>query len=91
MRFPMLRSPKVGPMWTRIMANPVGAVIERIETIPVAVDVQVRRATENLGVADTRGLPLRKAKPLIHQAWEEGHIEAASVGGGYGPPELGAS
>ncbi|WP_423924481.1 hypothetical protein [Candidatus Palauibacter sp.] len=49
-RFPMLRGLKVGPMWIRIMANPDGAVIDRIETITVAVDVQVRRATENLGV-----------------------------------------
>ena len=79
-RFPMLRGPKLGPMWVRIMANPGGAVIERIENIPVAVDVQVRRATENLGVADTCGLPLRKAKPFIHQAWEEA-VSAAEIGG----------
>lgn len=41
------------------MANPGGAVIGRIETIPVAVDVQVRRTTENLGVAVLRQARLR--------------------------------
>lgn len=68
-RFPMLRGPKVRRMWIRMMVYPGGATIDRIGTIPVAVDVQVRRATESLGVAATCGLSLRKAKPLIHQAW----------------------
>ena len=70
-RFPMLRGPKVGPMWIRMMVNPSRPVIDRIETIPAAVDVQVRRATENLGATATRGLPLRRTKPVIHQAWME--------------------
>ena len=67
-KFPFLRGPKIGPMWVRIMANPGGAKITRMETVPVAVDVQVRRATENLGIADTRGLRLREAKPIIQRA-----------------------
>ena len=79
-RFPMLRGPKVGPMWVRMMANPGRAVIDRIETIPVAVDVQVRRATENLGVATTRGLPLRKAKPVIQLTWKNAVSEADIAG-----------
>ena len=83
-RFPMLRGPKVGPMWVRIMANPGRAVIDRIETIPVAVDVQVRRATENLGVTTTRGLPLRQAKPVIHQTWFEA-VSKVDIGG---PPGI---
>ena len=83
-RFPMLRGPKVGPMWIRIMANPGRAVIDRIETIPVAVDVQVRRATQNLGVTETRGLPLRKAKPVIHQAWFKA-VSKVDIGG---PPGI---
>ena len=41
------------PMWVRMMAAPGRAVISHMETIPVAVDVQVRRVTENLGVTDT--------------------------------------
>ena len=75
-RFPMLRGPKIGPMWVRMMANPGRAVIDRIETIPVAVDVQVRKATENLGVAPTRGLPLPKAQPVIQQTWKNAVSEA---------------
>lgn len=79
-RFPMLRGPKVGPMWIRMMANPGRARIDRIEIIPVAVDVQVRRATENLGVTATRGLPLRKAKPVIQQTWKDAVSEAEIAG-----------
>ena len=83
-RFPMLRGPKLGPMWVRIMSNPGRAVIDRIETIPVAVDVQVRRATENLGVTATHDLPLRKAKPVIHQTWLEA-VSEVEIGG---PPGI---
>lgn len=54
-RFPLLRGPKIGPMWVRIMANPGGASVRGIERIPVAVDVHVRRVTRNLGVAETGG------------------------------------
>ena len=79
-RFPMLRGPKVGPMWVRMMANPGQARICRIETIPVAVDVQVRRVTENVGVAATCGLPLRKAKRLIQKAWMNAVSEADIAG-----------
>ena len=79
-RFPMLRGPKIGPMWVRMMANPGRAVIDRIETIPVAVDVHVRRVTENLGVTATRGLPLAKAKPVIQETWTNGVSEADIAG-----------
>ncbi len=84
-RFPMLRGPKVGPMWIRMMAYPGRAAIDQIKTIPVAVDVQVRRATENLGVTETRGWKgLRKAKPVIQQAWMEA-VSNADIGG---PPGI---
>ena len=57
-------------MWVRIMDNPGGAQISRIATIPVAVDVHVRRVTENLGVTATQGLPLnKKIKQEIQSAW----------------------
>lgn len=79
-RYPMLRGPKVGPMWIRMMANPGRAVIDRIETIAVAVDVQVRRATESLGVATTHGLPPRKAKRVIQQTWKNAVSEADIAG-----------
>lgn len=83
-RFPLLRGPKIRLMWIRMMVNPGQALIDRIETIPVAVDVQVRRVTENLGVTATRGLRLRKAKPIIHQAW----MEAVSEADIRGPPGI---
>lgn len=67
-------------MWMRIMVHPGGADIRRIDTIPVAVDVHVRRATENLGVTDTRGLGLDKAKPVIKDTWRTA-LRAARIGG----------
>ena len=80
-RFPMLRGPKVGPMWVRIMANPGGAQISRIATIPVAVDVHVRRVTENLGVTATRGPKLnKKIKKKIQCAWYAA-VKVARIGG----------
>ena len=63
-RFPLLKGPKLAPMWVRIMAAPGGAVISNMETIPVAVDVHVRRVTENLGVTDTRRLTLLRYPSL---------------------------
>ena len=83
-RFPILRGPKIGPMWVRMLANPGGAKIDRIDTIPVAVDVHVRRVTENLGVTDTRGRSLRASKPLIQSAWRQA-VEKARIGG---PPGI---
>ncbi len=79
-RYPLLRGPKIGPMWVRIMANPGGANIARLNAVPVAVDKHVRRATENLRVTDTRGLTLRKAKPKIQQVWRRA-ISAGKIGG----------
>jgi hypothetical protein len=68
-RFPYLSGPKVGPMWVRMMAYPGGGHVARMSTIPVAVDVQVRRVTENLGVTDTRGRPLEEVRDTIQDAW----------------------
>ncbi len=69
-RYPLLRGPKIGPMWIRIVAAPGGAKINNMDVVPVAVDVQVRKITENLGVADTVGLPPEVAKPIIQCAWQ---------------------
>lgn len=56
-----------------------------METIPVAVDVHVRRVTENLGVADTRGRKLRRdVKRQIQSAWQE----AVSIADFGGPPQI---
>ena len=69
-RYPLLRGPKIGPMWLRIMVNPGGADIRRVNKNPVAIDVQVRCAIENLGVTDTRDLGLDEAKPVIEDTWQ---------------------
>ncbi len=79
-RFPLLRGPKIGAMWVRIMANPGGAEIKSIEKVPVAVDVQVRRAAENLGITDTQVLKLREAKPIIQSVCRKAVAEA-KIGG----------
>lgn len=83
-RYPLLRGPKIGPMWIRMMANPGDATITRIECIPVAVDVHVRRATEYLGVSDTMHLELQQAKPVIQEAWHRA-VRPANIGG---PPRI---
>jgi len=51
--FPLLRGPKIAPVWIRTLAYPGRAVIHRLESLPVGVDVQVRKVTEYLGVTDT--------------------------------------
>ena len=55
-----------------------------MEKVPVAVDVQVRRATENLGIADTRGLKIEEAKPVIQRACYDA-VAKADIGG---PPAI---
>lgn len=82
-RFPFLRGQKIGPMWVRIMANPGGAKIDRMEKIPVAVDVHVRRTVENLGITDTKNLKLEKAKPIIQRACREA-VAKVDIGGPFG-------
>ena len=82
--YPMIRGPKIGPMWVRMLAYPGGARLSNLAYLPVAVDVQVRRATENLGVADTAGMLLDEARPIIQRAWRD-DVAAA---GAAGPPGL---
>ena len=82
-RYPELRGDKIRLMWVRMMAEPGKAEIRRLETVPVAVDVQVRRVTENLGVTNTYtyGPKLNKGiKQQIQQAWSDG-VAAAKIRG----------
>ena len=68
-----------------IRPAPAGeAKIGRIDIIPVAVDVQVRRATENVGVTDTPGLRLKEAKPVIQTVWRKA-VADTRIGG---PPGI---
>jgi len=82
--FPLLRGPKIGLMWVRMLAVPGGARITGLETLFVAVDVQVRKVTEYLGVTATHGQDLERARRLIQETW------AADVQryGAEGPPTI---
>ena len=79
-RFPILRGPKVGPMWARMMAAPGGANIAGLDALPVAVDTHVKNVTDLLGVTDTKEMSVDAARPAIESAWREG-VAAAKIGG----------
>ena len=67
--FPMIRGPKVGPMFVRLLAYPGNADITSLDKLPVAVDVQVRKVTEYLGVCDTFEMKLDKVRKRIQRTW----------------------
>lgn len=83
--FPYLSGPKVGPMWLRMLVEPGGAEIRGLESLDVAVDVQVRKVTENLGVTTTVGRELEEVREEIENAWRADVLETA-IGG---PERLG--
>jgi len=78
--FPLLRGPKIAHLWIRMLANPGGAAIHGLEMLPVAVDVQVRKVTEYLGVTRTYETSLESARPLIQDAWFAAVRDASMVG-----------
>ncbi len=67
--FPLLSGPKVSALWVRLLAHPGGATITSMGDVPVAVDVQVRKVTEYLGVTDTGGLDLEDVRAAIQETW----------------------
>ena len=80
-RFPMLAGPKVSRMWVRMLAAPGGAQIRGIESIPVAVDVQVRKVTAYLGLARADGnCTDAKVRVTVQQAWQEDVRQSGAVG-----------
>lgn len=76
--FPFLSGPKVSVMWVRMLADPGGAQVENIAVLPVAVDVQVRKVTEYLGITQTAGQGLEAVRGEIQQAWQA--LADAAVG-----------
>lgn len=82
--FPFLRGPKVGPMWVRMLVYPGAATIRRMQVIPIAVDVQVRKVTEYLGITDTGGEDLEAVRHQIEEAWSREVAASAPIG----PPGL---
>ncbi|MBM3275762.1 MAG: hypothetical protein FJZ00_11455, partial [Candidatus Sericytochromatia bacterium] len=83
-RFPLLCAPRTASRWIRLLAVPGKARIARLSRLPVTVDASVRRATECLGISQTRGLPLENARPTIQELWWE-DVDAIGTAG---PPEL---
>jgi hypothetical protein len=69
--FPLLQGPKIGVMWVRMLAYPGSAKVTGIETLPVAVDVQVRKVTEYLGMTHTYGQDLQHIRRPIQERWAE--------------------
>ena len=78
----MIRGPKIGPLWVRMLAYPGGATLSSLATLPVAVDVQVRRVTESLGLTATAGMDLEQARPIIQQAWTKNVAQHGAAGPG---------
>jgi hypothetical protein len=82
--FPLLKGPKIRLMWVRMLVNPGSAHIQDLGIVPVAVDVQVRKVTEYLGLSDTLGQPLNdQVRKKIQVAWQR-DIDG---GGAVGPPD----
>lgn len=78
--YPFLSGPKISHMWVRMLAVPGGASIDRLEYLDVAVDVQVRKVTEYLGVTSTQGRSLDDARPVIQRAWKEQADDVSAPG-----------
>ena len=79
--FPLLRGPKIGAMWVRMMAEPGGARIKNIDVVPVAVDTNVRRITECFGVTEPSNCPLTEKTRLAIQCFWKKAVDAADIGG----------
>lgn len=82
--FPLLSGSKISVLWIRLLAHPGGARIASMAEIPVAVDVQVRKVTEYLGVTDTGGLDLDDVRAAIQATWARDVAEHGTDG----PPGL---
>lgn len=84
--FPLLHGPKISEMWIRMLAEPGGASISGIDELRVAVDVQVRKVSEYLGVTDTGNPPLDEVSTAvrseIQRAWHGACADAE------GPPAI---
>ncbi len=80
--FPFLKGPKISVVWVRMLVDPGGANIDSLEILRVAVDVQVRKVTEYLGVTDTagRGGINECLRRTIQATWQEGAKFASGPG-----------
>jgi hypothetical protein len=67
-----------------MLAFPGRVTVDGLAELPVAVDVDVRRATEWLGLSATAAMPAENAVRIIEQLWT-GAVAAQPP---LGPPEL---
>jgi hypothetical protein len=81
-RFPLLGGPKISALWVRLLAHPGGARITSLDAVPVAVDVQVRKVTEYLGVTDTGDLLLEEVRAAIQETWARDVAAHGAMGPG---------
>ncbi len=68
-RFPILSGPKTGQKWIRLLASPGGAKIAHLDTLPIAVDSHVSRATDNLGMIKADRLDSASDTDYIQSVW----------------------
>lgn len=78
--YPFLAGPKISQMWVRMLSTPGGAVIAGLEHLEVAVDVQVRKVTEYLGVTETTGRGLDEIRGRIQRAWRDQASDVVAPG-----------
>ena len=80
--FPLLRGPKISVMWVRMLAAPGGAAVANLDALPVAVDTQVRKVTEHLGVIPRARDERAVSREAVQRAWRDAADAAV------GPPAL---
>jgi hypothetical protein len=85
--FPLLRGDKIAPVWVRMLVDPGGARLTRLDEVPVAVDVHVLRVTRNLGMLpDASGSP-ETVRRRVRALW----MAEVRTHGCEGTPELGVT
>lgn len=69
--FPYLKGQKIGPLWLRMLRDNAGISLEKLEDIPIPVDIHVLRSTLCLGVmtGDYEG-PIDSLKEPITEIWK---------------------
>lgn len=66
--FPFLRGPKIGPLWVRMLHDNCGVALERLDRIPLPVDVHT--ATATLQTACVRAVEYRgDFAPVREAVW----------------------
>ncbi len=78
--FPSLRGPKISRLWIRELALPGNAQITSLDALDVAVDVQVKKVTENLGMLPTQGYEVEEVRDRIQAIWREDVRENGAAG-----------